>query len=106
MLGIDDIVADLRQVASAVAMKHLSVDDAARLLAGEGGREARQARLAEKARTEVPGALAFAAGYRTGQPATAGAYINHRPSGGMATIPGIPPALLLPLLQEIGRAHV
>src|SRR5690606_30808734 len=32
MLGIDDIVADLRQVASAVAMKHLSVDDAARLL--------------------------------------------------------------------------
>lgn len=99
MLGIDDIAADLRQLASAVAMKHLSVDDAARLLAGEGGREARQARLADKDRTEVPGALAFAAGYRNGQPATAGAYINHRPAGGMATITGIPHALFLPLLQ-------
>lgn len=100
MLGIDDIVADLRQVASAVAMGHLSVDDAARLLAGEGGREARQARLAEKDRADVPGALAFASGYRNGQPATAGAYINHRPAGGMATITGIPHALFLPLLQR------
>ncbi|MAG68028.1 MAG: saccharopine dehydrogenase [Pseudomonadales bacterium] len=100
MLGIDDIASDLRQVASAVAMAHMSVDDAARLLAGEGGREARQARLAEKDRADVPGALAFAAGYRNGQPATAGAYINHRPVGGMATITGIPHALFLPLLQN------
>ena len=100
MLGIDDIVADLRQVAGAVAGGDLSVDEAARLLAGEGGREARQARLAEKDRAEVPGALAFASGYRNGQPATAGAYINHRPAGGMATITGIPHALFLPLLQR------
>src|SRR5690606_2768422 len=89
MLGLDDIVADLRQGARAVAVKQLRGGAAARLLAGDAGRDARQARLAEKDRTEVPGALASAAGRRTGEPAPAGADINLRPAGGMATITGI-----------------
>jgi len=100
MLGIEDIVDDLRQVAGAVAAGQLSVDDAARMLAAEGGREARQARLAQKEREDVPGALAYAAGRKDGHPATAGAFIKNRPAGGMATITGIPHALFLPLLHQ------
>lgn len=105
MLGIDDIVDDLRQVAGAVAAGQLSVDDAARMLAADGGREARQARLAKAEREDVPGALAYAAGRKNGQPATAGAFIKNRPAGGMATITGIPHALFLPLLHQGQLAH-
>ena len=100
MLGIEDLVADLRAVAEAVANGQVSVDDAARQLAGDGGRAARQERLAAKDRADVPSALAYAAGYKNGQPATAGAFIGNRPSGGMATITGIPHALFLPLLHH------
>lgn len=100
MLGIDDIVDDLRQVAGAVAAGQLTVDDAARMLAADGGREARQERLAKAEREDVPGALAYAAGRKNGQAATAGAFIKNRPAGGMATITGIPHALFLPLLHQ------
>jgi saccharopine dehydrogenase-like NADP-dependent oxidoreductase len=100
MLGIEDIVDDLRQVADAVAAGQMSVDDAARMLASDGGREARQERLAKKEREDVPGALAYAAGQKDGKPATAGAYIKNRPAGGMATITGIPHALFLPMLHR------
>lgn len=100
MLGIEDIVDDLRQVADAVAAGQLSVDEAAAMLAADGGRDERQARLAEKEREDVPGALAYAAGRKDGRPATAGAFITNRPEGGMATITGIPHALFLPLLHQ------
>ena len=100
MLGIDEIVDDLRQVANAVADGQLSVDDAARLLAADGGREARQTRLAKNEREDVPGALAYAAGRKNGQAASAGAFIKNRPVGGMATITGIPHALFLPMLHQ------
>ena len=100
MLGIDDIVNDLRQVADAVAAGQLTVDDAARMLAADGGREARQERLAKAEREDVPGALAYAAGRKNGQAAAAGAFIKNRPAGGMATITGIPHALFLPLLHQ------
>lgn len=99
MLGIGDIVDDLRQMASAVSAGQLTVDAAAGMLAGEG-REARQERLAATEREDVPGALAYAAGMKNGRPATAGAFILQRPAGGMATITGIPHALFLPLLHE------
>ena len=105
MLGIDDIVSDLRHVAIAVKEGKLTVDDAALLLAGDGGRETRQARLAQSDREEVPGALAYAAGLKNGQPMTAGAFIQHRPVGGMATITGIPHALFLPLLYQGSLQH-
>lgn len=100
MLGIDDFVEDLREVAGAISEGKMSVDEAALMLAGEGGREARQARLAEKDREDVPGALAYSAGLKDGRPARAGAFIKNRPAGGMATITGIPHALFLPLLHE------
>lgn len=70
------------------------------MLAGEGGREARKERLAATEREDVPGALAYAAGIKNGQLATAGAFVRQRPAGGMATITGIPHALFLPLLYE------
>lgn len=100
MLGIADIVDDLRQVAHAVSAGQLTVDAAAGMLAGEGGREARKERLAATEREDVPGALAYAAGIKNGQLATAGAFVRQRPAGGMATITGIPHALFLPLLYE------
>lgn len=100
MLGIEDIVDDLRQVSDAVAAGQLSVDDAARVLAAKGGREARQTRLARKERDDVPGALAFVAGRKAGCLSTAGAFIKNRPTGGMATITGIPHALFLPMLHQ------
>lgn len=100
MLGIGDIVEDLRQVAGAVSAGELDVVDAARLLSGDGGREARKERLAETEREDVPGALAFASGTKNGKPARAGAFMENRPKGGMATITGIPLALFLPLLHN------
>lgn len=100
MLGINDIVDSLRQIAAAVAAKELSVDDAARLLTEDGGREARQTRLAETERDDIPGILAYAAGRKNGQFATAGAFITNQPEGGMATITGTPQALFLPLLHK------
>lgn len=100
MLGIGEIVEDLREVANAVSAGQLGVEDAARMLTGEGGREERQKRLSKTEREDVPGALAFASGRKNGQPANAGAFIENRPAGGMATITGIPLALFLPLLHN------
>lgn len=100
MLGIEDIVDDLRQVSDAVAAGQLSTDDAAGMLAADGGREARQTRLSQKEREDVPGALAYAEGHKNGRPATAGAFIKNTPAGGMATITGIPHSLFLPMLHQ------
>lgn len=100
MLGIDDIVDNLRQIASAVAAGQMAVEDAARLLTDKDSRKARQTHLAESEEKEIPGLIAYAQGRKNGQPASAGAFIRNTPAGGMATVTGIPQALFLPLLHQ------
>lgn len=100
MLGIDDIVDNLRQIASAVAAGQMAVEDAARLLTDKDSRKARQTHLAESEEKEISGLIAYAQGRKNGQPASAGAFIRNTPAGGMATVTGIPQALFLPLLHQ------
>lgn len=100
MLGVAPLIESLRALGAAVDAGQLSVDAAAAQLLSGGGREARQAKLAEQERADIPGLLAWASGTRNGRPATAGAHIRRTPSGGMAEITGIPLALFLPLLRQ------
>ncbi len=100
MLGIHDTVDQLRQVAKAVTEGQISVDDAARILTDRDGRKTRQNHLAKTVRNDIPGLLAYAKGYKNGQATSAGAFIKNLPTGGMATITGIPQALFLPMLHH------
>lgn len=100
MLGVAPIIDNLRALGAEVDAGRLSVDAAAALLLSDGGREARQEKLAEDERADIPGLLAHASGTKDGRSATAGAHITRTPPGGMAEITGIPLALFLPLLQQ------
>lgn len=125
MLGIHDIVDSLQQIAGAVAAGQMSVDEAALMLTNKGdkkdsnegsvnnelvnkelaNRQVQQSHdtevnITEGFHEETPALLAYAKGRKDGQNMTSGAFIRHYPTGGMATITGIPHALFLPLLHH------
>lgn len=105
MLGIGSQVESLRQIADAVAAKQLSIEVAAQLLmtkedsSGKNNAEG-QAKQKQSKDTDIPDMFAYAAGYKEEQFTTSAAFLKRYPSGGMATITGIPLALFLPLLQQ------
>jgi len=105
MLGIGSQVESLRQIADAVAAKQLSIEVAAQLLmtkedsSGKNNAEG-QAKQKQSKDTDIPDMFAYAAGYKEEQFATSAVFLKRYPSGGMATITGIPLALFLPLLQQ------
>jgi len=105
MLGIGSQVESLRQIADAVAAKQLSIEAAAQLLmtkedsSGKNNAEG-QAKQKQSKDTDIPDMFAYAAGYKEEQFTTSAAFLKRYPSGGMATITGIPLALFLPLLQQ------
>ncbi len=100
MLGVGEIVDDLRALADHVRSGSISVDQAAAGLMDNGGRDQRRARLMQHEEVNAPGILAYAEGLKDGQPLRVAATLKRVPDGGMSAVTGIPLALFLPLLAQ------
>lgn len=100
MLGVGEIVDDLRALAEHVRSGAISVDQAAAGLMDNGGRDQRRAQLMQREDVNAPGILAYADGLKEGQPRRVGATLKRVPEGGMSAVTGIPLALFLPLLAQ------
>ncbi len=104
MLGIGSRVEGLQQIANAVAAKQLTVDAAAQMLMVKDEESSEKTspdnKQGKTKEDKIPEMLAYASGQKNGQTTTTGAFLKSYPSGGMATITGIPLALFLPLLQQ------
>lgn len=100
MLGVGEIVDDLRALAEDVRSGSLSVDQAAVGLMDNGGRDQRRAQLMQNEDAHAPGIMAYAEGLKDGLPLRVGATLKRVPEGGMSAVTGIPLALFLPLLSQ------